>query len=879
MSPRACLRRRFWLVLIAAGIGGCYVVEQVARRPQAQAGMFLEGIAPTYADEFMRMGHADLQPETADKDPRYLAMIEAGQRWVTLNPLVSEIYTFRRRSDGVVYLMVDAETEYNSNQDHAISGERKGRIRLGEVYPDVGEELLRAFLGEKVLMRRSATDGRGPRVSVFVPMLDKNGKVEAVLGVDYDAELWAKEMTAARRMALALLAGLLVTLCGSAAVLAINRTQLRARIEAEGKLHETETRLHAMIDHLPFALWLMGPGGDCVAHNALAADTRGVRAGATFIEMRFDNLERKSLPGDVARARAGDIVTRDFTRELAGARRHYVQFLAPVPELAGGMGLVVVELDVTDRVEAELRCKESEGRLALHVEQTPLAYLEWDESLRILRWNAAAEQLFGYSAEEALGRSFEELIVPEEAREGVRKVSRLLLKQEGGMHFSNENRTKGGRIIFCEWHNIPLIDETGRVIAVASHAQNLTERMEMESRLRQTHKLESMGQLAGGVAHEFNNLLTPMLAQIGLVASVYAQDARLLGMLKPVEEAITQAAQLNQRILAVGRRSAEVVLPAKLNPLVENALDLLRLTLDRRIELRLELLNDLPMVPVTKEAIMQVVMNLTLNARDTLLEKLGANVNPAWSPCLIISSKVVKSAPADAPEALLADGRCARLSFHDNGKGMNDVVRRKLFEPFFTTKAPGLGTGLGLAVVWNSIDALGGYIDLESIEGEGTIFHVYLPISRTDAAPAQFDSPLALRNTDTAKGPSLRILLVDDNKLVRETFSEVLSHAGHSVETASDGQQGLENLLAATGRPYDLLLLDLNMPLVSGREVLKWIQGRGLARSVIVVSGLADSGENTDLGSLGVSLLLRKPVGMQELIRAVSDVSPKSAAT
>ncbi|MEY4489197.1 MAG: hypothetical protein RIQ79_1705 [Verrucomicrobiota bacterium] len=877
MTPRAYFRRQFWLVLIAVVIGGCYAVEDMVSRPQVQVVMLLEGIAPTYADELMRMGHAELLPETAEKDPRYLAIIEAEKRWVTLNPLVSDIYTFRKRSDGVVYLMVDAETDYN--HDHMIAGDREARTRPGEVYPDASAELLRAFAGEKVLMKRPVTDRWGTWVSVYVPMLDKNGKVEAVLGVDYDAELWSKEMTNQRRIGLALLAGLLVILCGSAAALAVNRSQLLARIEAEEKLREAESRLHAMLDHLPFALWLMGPGGDCVAHNPLAAETRGVRIGATFFEMRFGNLERKILASDVARARAGDVVTRDVTRDIAGDRRHCVQFLAPVPELAGGIGLVVVELDATDRVEAELRRNESERRLALHVEQTPLAYLEWDENLRILRWNPAAEQLFGYSSEEALGQSVEELIIPEAGREEVRKVSRLLLSQKGGQRCSNENRTKDGRIIFCEWHNTPLIDETGRVIAVASHAQNVTDRMEMESRLRQTQKLESMGQLAGGVAHEFNNLLTPMLVQIGLVSSVYAEDARLLGMLKPVEEAIAQAAQLNQRILAVGRRSAEVVLPAKLNPLVENALDLLRQTLDRRIELRLKLRNDLPMVPVTKEAIMQVVMNLTLNARDTLLDKFNGNVNPGWAPSLTIATDLVDSAPAAAPEALRGSGRCVLLSFHDNGNGMNDDVRRKLFEPFFTTKAPGKGTGLGLAVVWNAIDALGGFIDLESVEGEGTVFHIYLPISRTDVAPAQFDSPLALRNTVTAKGPSLRILWVEDNQLVRETFSEVLVRAGHSVETASDGQEGLEKLLAAKGKPYDVLLLDLNMPLVSGREVLIRIKGQGLARAVVVVSGLADSGENTDLGTLGANLLLRKPIGMQELLRAVADVTRKTTVT
>jgi PAS domain S-box-containing protein len=865
----------FWPTLIALLAGGFFYVENAGKRPQERLITLLEGIAPTYADELTRMGHAELKLETAAADPRYRAMLAAERRWLELNPMVSDIYTFRRRADGVVYLMVDSETDYNRNG--VIEPGREERPRLGEVYTQITPELERAFAGERTYTKNPTTDRWGTWVSVHVPMYDRNGAVEAVLGVDYDANLWSQENTQRRRSALGFFSVVVVILVGSGTGLAINRAQLRARNDAEDKLRAADARVHAMLDHLPFALWLMGPGGDCVAHNMRAAATRNVRVGATFFEMNFAASERKVLALDLARARSGEVVTREITLEKAGQRRHLVQLLAPVPESEGGVGLVVVELDTTDRVEAEARRNQSERRLALHVELTPLAYIEWDENMRVLRWNPAAEQLFGYTAEEALGQSFETLIVPEEVREEVRRVCRLLLTQRGGQQSSNENVTKDGRTIVCEWHNTPLVDENGRVIAVASHAQNVTERVELEERLRQTQKLESIGQLAGGVAHEFNNLLTPMLVQIGLVASIYEKDEKLRSMLKPVEAAIMQAAQLNQRILAVGRRTVEVVVPAKINPLVENALDLLRQTLDRRIELRLELANHLPLVLITKEAMMQVVLNLTLNARDALLDKLSAAPPPGWTPRFTISTSLLETVPAGAPEALRTAGRCVAMSFSDNGAGMSENVRRRIFEPFFTTKPPGKGTGLGLAVVWNVLDGLGGYIELESTAGEGSTFRLCLPIAPTEHVPAIIQSSVATSVAAARKGPALRILWVEDNQLVRETFFEVLVQAGHTVDTANDGQQGLDRLLAAKGKPYDLLLLDLNMPVLSGREVLMRIQGLSLVRAIVVVSGLAAAGENADLERLGAHRVLRKPLGIQELLAAVTDAGKINA--
>lgn len=874
--PSATLPRAFWLGLIALVLGGFLFVEQAGRRPQRRVIALLESIAPTYAAELERMGHALLRIEDAGADPRYLDMIELQKRWVDLNPLVSDIYTYRRSADGGVVLFVDAETDYD--KDGRFDGERESRTRPGESYPQAGDEIRRAFMGEITSLARPVTDRWGTWVSVHVPMRDARGRVEAVLGVDYSADLWEAELFERRRVALLYLGVMVAILAGSGAVVAVNRAELAARSAAEARLRTSDARLRAMLDHLPFALWLLDADGLCRAHNARAAATRGAREGRTLEEFVFLETERIELDEDCRRARAGSVVTREIEGRREGRPLHVFRLLAPVIEAPHRTGLVAVELDVTDRVEAEQARRRSEQRLALHMQQTPLAYIEWGLDRRVLSWNPAAERIFGYAASEAVGRRFDALIVPENVAAEVDRVCGELLASKGGGQHINENRTKDGRLITCEWTNTPLVDADGRVIAVASHAHDITDRVALEQRLRQTQRMESIGQLAGGVAHEFNNLLTPMLMQIGQIASQRAGDDRLVAMLRPVEDSILQAAQLNQRILAVGRRASDVPALLNLNPLVEGAVDLLRHTLDRRIELRTELAAGLPPALLTKGALTQIVMNLALNARDAVLARFERGTPPPeWMPLIVISTTLTKHAPTSAPEPLRRAPGCLVLTVSDNGEGMSAEVRRRAFEPFFTTKAPGHGTGLGLAVVWNVVEGLGGVIDLRTAPGSGTTFSIYLPVARREDVPAVSDLPLAARVEAPQVAP-LRLLLVEDNELVRDTFREVLTQAGHSVTCANNGEAGLRRLEEAAANPYDVLLADLNMPRLSGRAMLERIQGRGFARGVIVVSGLVDPGLGEELHRLGADRVLRKPIGMAELLATVSEVGHRPPA-
>ncbi|MET0262699.1 MAG: response regulator, partial [Rariglobus sp.] len=470
---------------------------------------------------------------------------------------------------------------------------------------------------------------------------------------------------------------------------------------------------------------------------------------------------------------------------------------------------------------------------------------------------------------EVLGKSAVPLIVVESARDQVMEVWHSILSRRGGWRSTNENLTKDGRTILCDWYNTPLVDDDGRVIGVASHCEDITQREILEKHLRQTQKIESLGQLAAGVAHEFNNLLTPMLLRLEMLRSDRPGDDDLLTALRSIGDAIDQAAQLNQRILAVGRRSLEKRELLQLNPVIADTLELLRHTVDKRIVLDVRLSPDLPPLLLDRAQVAQIVVNLTLNARDAVLERYRAEPLVSWTPRIEISTTpVVVSKPADAGVSFAPACPCQRLTVADNGVGMIDEVRAKIFEPFYTTKPPGQGTGLGLSVVWSVVSNLDGWIEVESQPGDGTTFHVYFPVTVERVAPEPPAVVVPEKTPVVSSASGLRILLVDDNVFVADTISRMLTREGHQVTYAQNGKEAWA--LCSTERPpFDLVMTDQNMPVMTGVELLRRIRHVKLNTRVVVVSGHLAPELTKELHDLRVNGVLAKPFTQRELVNVV----------
>lgn len=406
-------------------------------------------------------------------------------------------------------------------------------------------------------------------------------------------------------------------------------------------------------------------------------------------------------------------------------------------------------------------------------------------------------------------------------------------------------------------------------------ANDVTQRRLVEQELAHSRRLRALGELVGGIAHEFNNLLTPIIMTTSEAQAQRALPSALQANFAVIDNAARRAAELTKRLLTFGRKSDERVQAVFLRDTVENCFALLRSTMDRRIEASFDAPVPLPPLHWNPTDLNQIVLNLVINARDTLVEKLAGAHDPLWSPRLTVR---IRELPADAfvrdqPHRSGA-GRMApatppvawqQLTIEDNGLGIAPEIIDRIFEPFFTTKDIGQGTGLGLATVWHLVTDIGGDIHVDSKIGEGTRFYVTLP--RRDA-PAQEATVIPGRGGPIAGRRGLRILLAEDDPLVARAALAILERASHTVTHCVDGSDAWARLSGAAAQ-YDVLLLDLNMPRLNGIDLIRRVRESPFRGAITVMSGRIAESERLELATLHVDRVLAKPFAATELLNAL----------
>jgi two-component system, cell cycle sensor histidine kinase and response regulator CckA len=540
-----------------------------------------------------------------------------------------------------------------------------------------------------------------------------------------------------------------------------------------------------------------------------------------------------------------------------GISRLYLATKGPYRDAHGEIiGLLGISRDITERKRAEEEIRQSQQKLRIHFEHTPLAVVEWDVDFRVAAWNPSAERIFGYSRQEALGQHAR-FIVPKQYWPHVDQVWQALLKQQGGARSTNDNATKDGRTISCEWYNTPLIDDFGKVLGVASLVQDVTERVGLEERLRQSQKMEAVGRLAGGVAHDFNNLLTVILGYSQILADGLPAGSRLADNTSQIKSAADRAAGITRQLLAFSRKTVLSPHVINLNDIVLNLDSLLRRLIGEDIEVFTVPAKGLGSVKADPSQVEQVVMNLALNARDAM---------PHGGKLTVETSNVTLDGRYAREHQSLEPGRYVMLAVSDTGEGMTGETQARIFEPFYTTKEVGKGTGLGLSMVYGIVKQSGGYIWVYSEPGRGSTFKIYFP--RVDA-PAEVLEPekhirKVQRGTET-------ILLVEDDEQLRELSSSVLTNCGYNVLIASSPEQGLAICKAQTS-DIRLLVTDVVMPRINGRQLAEQVMKLHPAMKVLYISGYTNNAI-VHYGVLDPGLwFLPKPFTLSDLVAKVREV-------
>ena len=341
--------------------------------------------------------------------------------------------------------------------------------------------------------------------------------------------------------------------------------------------------------------------------------------------------------------------------------------------------------------------------------------------------------------------------------------------------------------------------------------QDITDRVRLENELRQAQKMEAVGRLAAGVAHDFNNMLTVILGYASMMQTGKLEE-KLASYLRQVEQAAVRATALTHQLLAYSRKQMIQRRPLQLNEIVKQTVSMLGRVIGEHIAIDTRLAPELPLVFADASSVDQIIMNLALNARDAMPD--GGR--------LTLSSTAVEIDEAYGrrnPEAQL--GRHVCLTVKDSGHGMDAATMSRIFEPFFTTKEPGKGTGMGMATVYGVLKQHNGWIEVESAPGDGTVIRAYLPVSDgvLEDPPAEVTVEPTEASVPPAPSGDITILLVEDEEMLREFVGTALSSLGYHVLSAANGHEALE-IWATRRHEIDLLLTDVVMPeSISGREL------------------------------------------------------------
>ncbi|HSU25697.1 MAG TPA: ATP-binding protein, partial [Pyrinomonadaceae bacterium] len=515
---------------------------------------------------------------------------------------------------------------------------------------------------------------------------------------------------------------------------------------------------------------------------------------------------------------------------------------------------IAIRFDVTERKLAEERIRQQASLL----DNAQDAILVCDLKYQILYWNNGAERIYGWPLEDVLGRNIFEVLAGSDSRKRAATAHRAL-ETAGEWKAEIRQVTKDGQNLFVESRWTLVGNEMGQPDYILIINTDVTEQKRTEEHLLRAQRMESIGTLAGGIAHDLNNILSPVLMAVEMMQlnGASAESARWLSMIRENAE---RGADLVKQVLTFARGLEGERVSVQVKHVIKDLVNVLSETLPKSITLKYDIAPDLWVVSADPTQIHQVLMNICINARDAMPS--GGTLRITAQNMHLDENYARLNPEAEA-------GGYVLVTVEDTGFGMSEETRKRIFDPFFTTKEIGRGTGLGLATAMTIVKSHGGFMNVYSEPGKGSNFSIYLPAAETHAAIASEDVV-----SQYPKGRGETVLIVDDETNIVQITAATLEKFGYAALTASDGAEGLA-IFAERKNEISAVVSDMSMPLMDGPAMIRALRKINPEINIIAMSGLMNPEQSNQLETLKVGAFLTKPFTAEKLLTTLFAVLRK----
>jgi PAS domain S-box-containing protein len=639
-----------------------------------------------------------------------------------------------------------------------------------------------------------------------------------------------------------------------------------ARLEAQLKLSESEERLQHAMEAATDGYW----DWDLRSDNAFFSDRYYTMLGYQPDELTasYEQVLKLVHPEDV------DLL-QQTVREYGEGQRdsHSIEFRmlckdgswrwilskgkAVQTDAEGNLiRMVGTHRDITERKQLEEALREREEQFRTLSESSPMGVFLTDQDGGVLYVNDQWCIFAGMAREDALGFGWAGALHPEDKSRVLADWEECLREKKGyAGEFRFIQSTGETRLLYTR--TAPILSSAGEVVGHVGANEDISERRNLEERLRQTEKMEAIGQLAGGIAHDFNNQLAGILGYTDLLRMEAGDNQELALYVDKILLSVKRAANLTAQLLAFSRKGKYLDVEVDLHRIVTEVISLLKHSIDKKISVRQQLEARPATVIGDPTQLQNAVLNLALNARDAMPE--GGD--------LLFATEVVDLDEDDCREVPweVPPGSYVQVSVIDSGTGMDEQTLAHIFEPFFTTKEPGKGTGMGLAAVYGTIESHRGAISVESEPGHGARFTLYLPL-----VAGTVEAPVPAVTREGHHAGSARILLVEDEEQVRDVASRMLVKLGHAVIACEEGAEATE-IYEKEWRSIDLVILDMVMPVMDGREAFVAMRKINPEVRALLSSGYSIDSEAQTIIEEGVLGFLQKPFRIAELSQKIEE--------